>query len=338
MKIDIFSHIAPRKFIDALAKRIGEKNVPEFLVPRPASKSTVDGRSNIDMRLALLDKFPGLTQVLTPTGHTVEKYASPDDAAYLAKVYNDELAELVHKHPDKFVAAVASLPLNNIDATLKEIDRAINELGLRGINLNTPINGKSLDSAEFLPIYERMSNYNLPIWVHPTRHYSFPDYVNESESKYNIFQVWGWPHETTVAMTRLVCSGIMAKYPNLKIITHHAGATIPFLSGRIQLIKCPFEQSETDMEKSSQEKRTIDYFRMFYNDTAIYGNTPALMCAHAFFGTEHLLFGTDMPYGPGIGEEFTRVTIDAIEGMSISAVDKQKIFEGNAKALLRLDI
>lgn len=336
MKIDIYTHIAPRKFIDAFAKRVGEKDLPEFLVPRPAAQFVVDGRSNIDMRLEIMDKFPGLVHILTPTGHTVEKYESPDEPAYLAKIYNDEMAELVHKYPDKFVAAVACLPMNNVDASLKEIDRTINDLGFKGININTPVNGKPIDSPEFLPIYESISKYNLPIWIHPTRHYSVPDYVNENESKYGVFQVWGWPYETAVAMSRLVCSGIMAKYPNLKIITHHAGAMIPFLAGRIQLLRCSLEKTKTEREPSYEVKPVIDYFRAFYNDTAIYGNTAALMCAYDFFGADHLLFGTDMPYGPGIGEEFTRVTIEAIENMSIPESDKKKIFEGNAKTILQL--
>jgi len=284
---------------------------------------------DMDMRIEIMNKFEGLVQVLTPTGPCLERDASPDDAAYLAKIYNDEMAELVLKYPDKFVAAVACLPLNNIDATLREIDRAINELGFKGINMNTPINGQPLDLPDFTPIYERMSDYNLPIWIHPTRHYSVPDYVGEDESKYALFHIFGWPYETSIGMARLVCSGILEKYPNLKFITHHAGAMIPFCAGRIHTL---------GGEPHFKVKHPIEYFRMFYNDTALNGNTPGLMCDHAFFGTEHLFFGTDMPYGPGLGERYTRLNIDAIEGMSISDCDKRKIFEENAKVLLRLDV
>ena len=177
MEIDIYSHVLPQKFIDAFSKRVGEKYVPNILSATPATQFDMD-RWNIDMRIEIMDKFKGLVQVLTPTGHTLERYARPDDAAYLAKVYNDEMAELVLKYPDKFVAAVACLPLNNIDATLKEIDRAINELGFKGILMNTPINGLPLDLPDFVPIYDSMSNYDLPIWSHPTRLSSVPDYVN----------------------------------------------------------------------------------------------------------------------------------------------------------------
>ena len=334
MKIDINAHLIPEKFIDAFSKRVGNLNI---IVIRPDEQLDMN-MCNIDMRIEIIDKFAGLVQVLTPTGHTLERYASPDDAAYLAKVYNDEMAELVLKYPDKFVAAVACLPMNNIDATLKEIDRAIKELGFKGILINTPINGQPMDLPEFMPIYERMSAYELPIWIHPTRHFSVPDYVNEDESKYGLFHAFGWPYETSIAMCRLVCSGILGKYPNLKFITHHAGGMIPFFAGRISMVDCQLGQMRTGGEPPPKVKSPTEYFRLFYNDTAIKDNTPGLMCAHAFFGTDHLLFGTDMPYGPGLGEQFIRLTIDAVEGMSIPDSDKRKIFEENAKALLRLDV
>lgn len=322
MKIDINAHLLPPKFMDTLNRRA--RNLKNAEIPRYVPVN-ID-ICNIVKRFEIMDKFTDLLQVITPTGQPLE-YTHPGEADYLAKIYNDEMAELVLKYPDRFVAAVACLPLNNIDAALKEIDRAINELGFKGILLNTPVNGRPLDSPVLMPIYECMSNYDLPIWIHPARPPSTPDYAGEEESKYNLFLAFGWPYETSIAMSRLVCSGILAKYPNLKFITHHAGGMIPFFATRIRALTCSFDAVKTE-----------EFFRMFYNDTALSGNTPALMCARAFFGTEHLLFGTDMPYGPGLGEQFIRNAIDAIEGMNISESDKERIFQGNAKALLRLDL
>lgn len=326
MKIDIYAHLITQKVIDAFVKRVGNM---EIVGMRPDEGPNKDW-FNVDMRVGIMDKFPDLVAVLVPTGQPLESHAAPADAAYLAQLYNDELAAVVSKYPKKFVAAVASLPLNNIKAALKEIDRTIKQLGFKGIIMHTPVNGRPMDLPEFMPIYERMSAYDLPIWIHPSRHHSFPDYVGEKESKYGIFHVFGWPYETTIAMSRLVCSGLLVKYPNLKFITHHAGAMVPFLSGRVPLLNCSFGKGRVNAETLLQQ------FKMFYNDTAIYGNTPGLMCAHDFFGTEHLLFGTDVPYGPAVGEKFISWTIDAVEGMTISDAGKKKIYEGNAKALLRL--
>jgi aminocarboxymuconate-semialdehyde decarboxylase len=328
MKIDIYAHFMPQKVIDTYVKRVGDM---EIVGMRPDEGPNMDW-FDIELRIDLMNKFPDLVEILIPTGQPLERHASPKDGAYIAQVYNDELAELLNKYPDKFVAAVACLSLSDVPAALKEIDRAINELGFRGIYIQTPVNGRSMDSAEFLPVYERMSSYNLPIWIHPLRHHSFADYTDEDESKYGLFHAFGWPYETTIAMGRIVCSGLLNKYPNLKFITHHAGAMVPFLAQRIPMLNCSFGQGRVDPDTLFQQ------FRMFYNDTAIYGNTPALMCAHAFFGTEHLLFGSDVPYGPGVGEGFLRATIEAIEGMNIPEADKRKIFADNAKEMLDLKI
>ena len=140
-------------------------------------------------------------------------------------------------------------------------------------------------------------------------------------------------------MIRLVCSGILEKYPTLKFVTHHAGGTVPYLITRIG---CLDEFNEMRMGYRYEQlltKKVIDYLRMFHIDTAVYGHTPTLMCAYAFFGADHLLFGTDMPLGDSQrGFRITRQIIEAIEQMDIPDADKKKIFEDNARQLLRLPV
>src|SRR2546425_11151618 len=112
----------------------------------------------------------------------------------------------------------------SVPEALREMDRAIEKLGAKGIQIFTNVNGRPLDEPEFYPIFERMANkHDLPVWVHPTRTAKFADYVSESKSKYEIYWLFGWPYETSVFMARLVFSGMMEKLPGLKIITHHLG-------------------------------------------------------------------------------------------------------------------
>jgi len=186
-----------------------------------------------------MDNHEGLRQVLTITAPPLEIVARPRDAVELAKLGNDELAELVAKYPDRFAAGVACLPMNDIDAALKEAERAIEALNMKGVQIYTPCNGKALDSREFLPLYEMMAKYDLPIWLHPTRGRDTPDYQGESHSKYWIFHSIGWPYETTAAMVRLVSSGILERYPSLKIITHHCGGMVPYFGQRIAAMADP---------------------------------------------------------------------------------------------------
>jgi predicted TIM-barrel fold metal-dependent hydrolase len=332
MKIDIFPHIIPPKFKEALVKR----------GPGPFRQSVfykyldvLPTLWDLDKRFRMMDRFEGLAQILTLASPAIETIFEPKDSVEFARMANEEMAELVAKYPDRFPAAVASLPMNDLDAALEELDRAVGKLGLKGIQLDSSINGKPLDSPEFMVIYEKMVSYDLPIWVHPKRERPGPDYSTEKESKYLISSLFGREYETAAFMTRLVFSGVFEKHPGLKIIAHHFGGMVSFLEKRIDGLYDLHEKVLGQKYTQNLTKRPIDYYHLFYCDTA-YGSTPGLMCVSSFFGTDHLLFATDMPYDNELGERKIRETIRSIEQMDISKVDKNKIFGGNAKRLLRL--
>jgi predicted TIM-barrel fold metal-dependent hydrolase len=330
MKIDIFPHIIPPKFKEALYKK-----VPSGFFGK-AWIEAMPTLTDIEARLRILDKFGDVVQVLTLGNPPVEKVVNTRDAIELSQIANDEMAELVLKYPDRFVAAVACVPMNDVDAALKEIDRAIVDLRFRGIQLHNPIGDKPMDAPEFFPIYEKMSEYNLPIWVHSQRNMNVPDYKGEDKSKYIVWSLFCWPYETSVYMTRLIFGGVFNKYPNLKVITHHAGGMVPYFASRIAGF---YDANEMLLDlKWDLTGPPLDYFRLFYADTAIYKSTSSLMCCYDFFGAGHILFGTDMPYDSQFGLRQTREVIESIEAMTISAEEKKMIFEDNARRLLRLPI
>jgi len=330
LKIDAYAHISPPKYTDVLRKKFSGfynqilgKCAPLF---------------DMEERFRILVHYPDVVQVLT-VGPVppLEAFADSPKSIDLAKLANDEMAELINKHRDRFVAAIALLPMNNMDAALKEADRAINDLGFRGIYVHSNINGKPLDSEEFLPLYEKMSQYNLPVYIHPWRGDDFADYKTEDRSKYLIASIFGWPYETTAAMTRLVFSGILEKYPNLKVVTHHCGGMVPYYEQRI--LQHYGSQDRSGRGVKGLTKTPIEYYKMFYNDTAIHGNTPALMLAYHFWGGGHMVFGADMPLGDHYhGFRSYRQTINAIEAMDITEAEKQQIFADNALRLLRLPV
>jgi len=333
MKIDIFTHIVPTGFAEAI-KRI----VPDS----PAAKHIdsvirqVPTMSDLDERFRIMDKYPDYAQVLTiGSAHEV---IFGEKAPELAKIANDEMAELVLRYPDRFVAAIATVPMNDMDACLAEVDRAVNDLHMRGIMLWACWEDKPLDAPEYLPLYERMCQHNLPILIHPHRGINTPDYKGEKESRYNIFSCFGWVYETTVAMTRLVFSQVLEKYPDVKVLTHHCGAMVPFLGERIISHSDIMEMRRGMHHTRGMTKHPVDYYRMFYNDTAINGNTAGLECGYDFFGAEHILFGTDMPFDCQNGNLSISKTIQSVEKMDIPDTDKEKIFEGNARKLFRLPV
>lgn len=332
MKIDVFSHVLPPRYKQALYSTAA----PSFYLQNVIE--TLPTLFDLEHRFRVMEKFEGLKQVLTLSLPPVEQIAEPPKSVELAKIANEEMAELISKYPDRFVAAVACLPMNDVDAALREMDRAINDLKFRGVQLFTPVNDKPLDSPQFMPIFEKMSEYDLPIWLHPTRDVGFPDYRSENRSRYMIFHIFGWPYETAAAMTRLVFSGMLGKYPNLKLITHHCGGMVPYLAERIKGAYDHAEMRRGAKYEQGLTREPIDYFKEFYYDTALYGSAPALMCAYHFCGAEHMLFGTDFPYDNEMGERYTRQTIEAIDQMGISITEKKQILEHNVGKLLRLPI
>ncbi len=332
LKIDAYSHISPPKYTEAL-----RKVSPDFYSRVMRTAPLFD----LEERFKIMDIYEGLVQVLTigPVP-PLEAFADSKQSVELAKLANDEMAELVQKYRYRFAAAIALLPMNNIEAALNETDRAIRDLGCRGIYIHSNINARPLDSPEFLPLFDKMAKYNLPVFIHPWRKEEFADYQTEDVSKYHIVSIFGWPYETTAAMTRLIFSGVLEKYPNLKIITHHGGGMVPYLEQRIiQHYGAGAKISPARSHLQDLSKPPIDYYRMFYTDTAINGNTPALMCAYNFFGADRLLFGADFPLGDYyLGLRSYRQTINAIEEMAISDTEKKKIFMDNALNLLRIPL
>ncbi|HEY1365335.1 MAG TPA: amidohydrolase family protein [Xanthobacteraceae bacterium] len=331
--IDIFSHFMPKAYLDRLGGLIPGHVV---LTAFPRLRTLWD----VDARLSLLDEFDGLQQVLSLANPPLELIAPPQVTPDLARMANDALAELCQKRPDRFPAFIASLPMNNMEATVEEIDRALRDLGARGVQVFTNVAGRPLSAPEFRPVFERLAAYDLPVWVHPMRGPNFPDYAGESASEAEIWFSFGWPYETTACMTRLIYSGIFDELPRLKIITHHMGGMIPYFAGKIGLGFRQIFFGTTDCnplaEAAGLKRRPIDYYRMLLADTALNGELAATCCGHAFFGTSSCLFATDAPFDCAGGRGLVRDTIAAVAALPISAAEREQIFSGNARRLLRL--
>jgi predicted TIM-barrel fold metal-dependent hydrolase len=337
-KIDIYNHVTPRAYANLLGEMVPTAT---GMLKRTAA---IPMLQDMEARARMMDQWPGYQQVLTIANPPVESLVGPAESPILARLGNDELKKICEARPDKFPAWAASLPLNNVDASLEEMDRAI-AIGAKGIQVFTNIAGLPLDRPQFFPIFERATlHHKVPIWMHPARDQSRADYVDESMSMYEIWQVLGWPYETSVAMSRMVFSGMFDKLPDMRIITHHLGAMIPYFAGRVgplwdQLGSRTVGQDYTRIldEMRSKGRRPVDYFKMFYNDTAVGGSASAIRCGLDFFGADRVLFASDCPFDPEGGPMFIRETIKAVDGLDISEADRHKIYCGNALCMLGLE-
>ena len=295
MPIDAFNHIFPRAFVAALEKLLPDPRIVERMM-----SFTV--LYDVEARLRLMDRFPGYRQVLAMSGPPLEAFAGPDRTPELARIANDGLAEICARHPDRFPAFVAALPLDNPDAAWIELDRAVTRLGARGVQIFSNVGGRPLDRPEYFPLFERMAAFDLPILIHPERGPSHTDYASEAKSKYEIWFTFGWPYETSAAMARLVLSGLFDKLPAIKIVTHHMGGMTPFFEGRVGpgMDELGTRTPDEDLGplRRALKRRPLDYFRMFYADTAVNGSKGAIRCGLDFFGIERCLFATDCPFDP----------------------------------------
>ena len=334
MKLDIFNHIFPKIYYDKMmavnpnladiGKRVRE--VPVLV--------------DLDARFRMMDEFEDYAQVICLTAPPFDLLAGPDVTPELARVANDGMAEYVAKYPDRFPAFIASLPLDNPDAAVQEIDRAVKDLKAVGVQVFTCVQDKPLDLPEFKPLFAKMAEHDLPIWVHPTRTAKFPDYLTEKKSKYEIWWTLGWPYDTSVMMARLVFAGYFDEFPNLKIITHHMGGMIPYFEGRVgpgwNQMGARTSDEDLSLVLKKLKRPHLDYFKMFYADTALFGSLSGTKCGLDFFGVDQVLFASDSPFDPEKGPKYIRDTIRIIEELPISEKERNKIFEGNARRILKL--
>jgi len=334
LKIDAYCHILPQKYRAAvdkiLAKRDQKLNTSRYARAVPAL-------ADLDARFRLMDSFPGYMQVLTVSAPSVTEIAGKKEAVELARMANDEMAELVDRYPERFAGAIACAPLNAVDAGLQEVQRAIEDLRLRGAEIMSDIGGRPVDSDEFMPLYEMMEAYNLPVFIHPRKEMNVPDYEGEKISKYRIWTKLGWPMATAMAMTRLVYGRVLERYPELKVVTHHCGGVIPFVAGRLDWSD-DFNEMRMGHRDIFLKRNALDYYRRFYLDTAVNGNTPALECGLAFSGIDRFIFATDVPFDNQGGYRLVRDTMDSIERMGLNETDLKKVYQDNAISLMRLPL
>jgi aminocarboxymuconate-semialdehyde decarboxylase len=336
MKIDIYNHVMPQPYLELVKTHSKDPGIVKRM-------SNLRMLWDIEQRVAMLrEKFPDVQQVLTLGLPSPELLGDAERSPEFARVANDGMAEMCRKWPKEFPAFIASLPMNNPRAALEEMDRAIGKLGAKGIQIITSVAGRPLDEAEYFPVFERATNYHdVAIWMHPARPASRADYAGEPKSKYEIWQVLGWPFETSVAMARMVFSGLFDKLPKLRIITHHCGGMIPYFAGRAETLWAQLGSRSAEGDEAEVLKRLkkapIEYFKMFYGDTVLGGAAAPLACGIAFFGVDHIVFASDCPFDPEGGPMFIREGIRSIEELGLPEPDKRKIYFGNAMGLLRLE-
>lgn len=331
MRIDAFTHFMPNKFYEKLVES-GAGDIGKRMRSIPAIY-------DLDHRRSIVEKYEDYAQILSYPMPPVETLAkSPEQIEEYCKVINDGFAEICAKYPRHFPGWVAQTSPGMSDAGVRESERAMKN-GALGIQIYTNIAGRPLDEPAFEPLFAAMAKSGKPIWLHPARNASFTDYQSEKKSKYEIWWALGWSYETAAAAARLVFSGIMDKYPDLKIILHHFGAIIPALEGRLgpgwDVLGSRTSDEDYGAVLKSLKKRPLDYFKhSFWADTATFTARPAMRAGFDFYDFEKVIFASDCPFDPENGTMYIRETIKALDEMNFSKEQRAAIDHGNFERLV----
>ena len=329
MRIDAFAHVLPprykEKVLGVLRSR-GDQVASDYERMLGNDPTLTD----LDARFRFMDEIGADYRQILVMGHTSAEHEPPDVAADLAATGNEELAGLVAAHPDRFAGWVAQTALQDGERGLAAIERAITGGGAVGAQVFTSMQGRCLDHPDYEPFFALMARLDRPVWIHPNRTTQWSDFpLTEPESRYHLYSRAGWPTDTAVTMCRLAYAGYLERWPDLKIVVHHSGGTVPMTAGRLKAPPGPREPGEAAPDLPQPP---LVYLKRFYADTANFGNPIALRAALDFFGTEHVLFGTDFGFSPTFAPE----TVDDVEAVITDEAQKQAVYEGNARRVLRL--
>ena len=322
MKIDFHNHFFPRSYIQELRSRIGFPRVgkdskgDEQLFQFEGMKIPItETMFDFSKRLFVMDQAGIDMQVLSLTVPGVER-VEPDLGKRLARETNNELSEIVSNHEDRF-AGIASLPLQDPEAALEEFDRAIKSLSLNAVEVYSNVNGEPLDSPKFWPVFERADKLDVPVFLHPTIPAATTGMVD-----YDLVEAIGFVNDTTVALTRLILSGMLEKNRKLKIVVGHLGGTFPYLIGRLDE-----QYSITPEAQVNVSKPPSKYLNRFYFDTTT--NLPECVeFGVSLIGPDSLVMGSDYPIWP------IEHALRTIEKARIPESAKSQIFSRTAQKLL----
>jgi len=323
--IDFHNHFYPPEYLEAI--QIGPSNVKVTydsdsnpLLHYPGDYNIiVPGHRDLAVREEVLKKSGIDKQVLTFTspGTHIE---SPEQAVKLARIVNDILAKIISERKERFTA-LATLPLNDPSASVRELEYSVSHLGLKGAMLFSNVNGTALSDERYWPLYEKAEELQAVMYIHPI----YPVGV-EAMTEYWLMPLVGFTFDTTLAAAKLIFSGVVEKFPGIKWILAHLGGAIPYLAERLDRGYQAFQECRENIRKPPSQ-----YLKDFYYDTVNF-DLGALKLAIDFAGPDHLLAGSDYPHQIGSLEKM----VESIGKMNISEEEKVGVAGENAARLLGL--
>lgn len=324
MIIDFHVHHYPARYLDQLqAPRCGvesHRRADGRLVARwrgGIALTVPDPVPDAAQRLRIMDELGIDMQVLSMPAPNVY-FLTGRKALDLAREVNDSFAEFPDKHPGRFMA-LAVLPMTDVDLALKELDRALNDLKMRGVMVLTNIAGEALDDPRFEGFWQQADELGLLVYVH-----SGPPAAVGLDADYALTLAVSFMGDTTLAVSRLIYSGVLQRYPRIRWVFSHLGGTLPLVIHRLDSYYRQFPECSENISQPPSA-----YLKRLYYDT-VSTHRPALRCAQESFGISRLVFGSDYPHIPSGPRPF----LDALDALDASEAERAEILGGRARRLL----
>lgn len=272
----------------------------------------------LETRLEDMDKMGVDIQAVAVSVYQYYYWADPDVGARVSRVINEELAEQTSRFADRF-APLGTVPLQDTEAAIKELQYCVNELGMRGLEINSHVNGTDIAEARLDPFWAEVERLGAVIVIHTNGHPA-----KERLQHHNFLNILGHAFEATLATANLIFNGVMERYPNLKIVVVHGGGYLPAYAGRIDHAW----RARADVREGVPNPPG-SYLKKFYFDTMVF-EPDQLKFLIDKYGADHVMLGTDYPYD--MGDEDPLGLIGRVEGLTQDQVDL--IAGGNAARLL----
>lgn len=320
-RIDCQSHLYSEEFLKWLEKRTTSPYViregPErYVVVNAWRRRILPKHTDVAAKLADMDAAGISMAALSINDPGPERFGK--DSVAMAIFLNDFIADVVRRHPRRFFG-LATLPLLDPDATLKEFDRAINRLGMKGILLYSNINGRFPDEEPFRLLFREAERCGVPVLLHPACPVTY-----EATKDYDMAPMLGLMFDTTIALCRLILSGLLERHPKLKLVCPHAGGALPYLIGRVDHQTMVLKRGAQYIRRPPSE-----YLKRVWFDT-VTPMGPAIRYLHDFVGPDKLLYASDHPWVD------PKLIIEQIASQGFAAADRARIYAGNARSLFNL--
>jgi aminocarboxymuconate-semialdehyde decarboxylase len=273
--------------------------------------------TSVEARLKHMDRTGIDVQAVSSTPMQYYYWAEPELGRQTARLINENIARICADHPDRFVG-LATVPLQAPELAVAELERAVNELGMRGVEICTNVNGEELSAERFRPFFAKAEELGILIFMHPS---GFTQ--GQRLANHYFINVIGNPLDTTVAVHHFIFDGVMERYPGLKIVAAHGGGYLPAYSGRIDHA----HGARTDCRRVISKKPT-SYLRKFYFDTIVFTHHQLEYLAKVW-GASHIMLGTDYPYDMALPN-----AVRFVESADLAEHEKAAILGGNAAKLL----